>query len=93
MRLIYFVTASLASLSISKPDRAKTMASQLASKGYFAGEAVGFRFGRSSGLYNPDHIAVLMTDGSSQVKMVSLTRRILFRSERSRCSSRGLPKR
>lgn len=42
--------ASLSSLSISKPDRAKTMASQLASKGYFAGEAVGFRFGRSSGM-------------------------------------------
>ncbi|KAJ8463246.1 hypothetical protein ONZ51_g10373 [Trametes cubensis] len=50
--------SSLASLSISKPDRAKTMASQLASKGYFAGEAVGFRFGRSSGqdgLTDPTH--------------------------------------
>lgn len=32
-----------------KPDRAKTMASQLASKGYYAGEASGFRFGRASG--------------------------------------------
>ncbi|KAI8989762.1 atypical/PIKK/PI4K protein kinase [Trametes punicea] len=42
--------SSLSSLSITKLDRAKTMASQLASKGYFAGEAVGFRFGRASGL-------------------------------------------
>lgn len=40
------LAASLSSLSSSKPDRAKTMANQLTSKGYFAGEAVGFRFGR-----------------------------------------------
>ncbi|KAH9852668.1 atypical/PIKK/PI4K protein kinase [Lenzites betulinus] len=42
--------SSLSSLSSSKPDRAKTMTSQLTSKGYFSGEAVGFRFGRVSGL-------------------------------------------
>ncbi|TFK94778.1 atypical/PIKK/PI4K protein kinase [Polyporus arcularius HHB13444] len=42
--------ASLSSMSTFKPDRAKTMAGQLASKGYFAGEATGFRFGRASGL-------------------------------------------
>ncbi|OSD08514.1 atypical/PIKK/PI4K protein kinase [Trametes coccinea BRFM310] len=42
--------SSLASLSVTKPDRAKTLASQLTSKSYFAGEAMGFRFGRASGL-------------------------------------------
>ncbi|KAL1947994.1 hypothetical protein VTO73DRAFT_13718 [Trametes versicolor] len=50
--------SSLSSLSSSKPDRAKTMANQLTSKGYFAGEAVGFRFGRINnigGLDNPQN--------------------------------------
>ncbi|KAI0822734.1 atypical/PIKK/PI4K protein kinase [Trametes gibbosa] len=42
--------SSLSSLSSSKPDRAKMMTSQLTSKGYFSGEAVGFRFGRVSNL-------------------------------------------
>ncbi|CDO73608.1 hypothetical protein BN946_scf185014.g78 [Trametes cinnabarina] len=44
------IDRKLSSLSIMKTDRAKTMAGQLASKSYFAGEAVGFRFGRASGL-------------------------------------------
>ncbi len=39
-------------MSTFKPDRAKIMAIQLTSKGYFAGEAVGFRFGRASGEYS-----------------------------------------
>ncbi|TBU65484.1 atypical/PIKK/PI4K protein kinase [Dichomitus squalens] len=42
--------ASLSSMSIFKPDRAKTLANQLASKGYYTGEAAGFKFGRASGL-------------------------------------------
>ena len=52
-------------MSPFKPDRAKTMASQLASKGYYAGEAVGFRVGRASGkfllisLSCPDDITTL----------------------------------
>ncbi|KAI0362486.1 atypical/PIKK/PI4K protein kinase [Trametes cingulata] len=49
--------SSLSSLSTSRPDRAKTMASQLASKGYFAGEAVGFRFGRAGSADRLDHAA------------------------------------
>ncbi len=50
-RLVTCHPASLSSMSTFKPDRAKTMAGQLASKGYFAGEATGFRFGRASGQY------------------------------------------
>ncbi|KAM5531731.1 hypothetical protein V8D89_014580 [Ganoderma adspersum] len=42
--------ASLSSMSSFKPDRAKMLASQLVSKGYYTGEAVGFKFGRASGL-------------------------------------------
>ena len=41
--------ASLSSMSPFKPDRAKMLASQLVSKGYYTGEAVGFKFGRASG--------------------------------------------
>lgn len=36
-------------MSSFKPDRAKILASQLALKGYYTGEAVGFKFGRASG--------------------------------------------
>ncbi|GBE82149.1 Phosphatidylinositol 4-kinase stt4 [Sparassis crispa] len=36
---------SLSTLSAWKPDRAKVMASQVASKSYFKGEVTGFRFG------------------------------------------------
>lgn len=36
-------------MSSWKLDRAKMMASQVASKGYFAGEVTGFRFGRVDG--------------------------------------------
>ncbi|PCH37888.1 atypical/PIKK/PI4K protein kinase [Wolfiporia cocos MD-104 SS10] len=37
---------SLSTLSSWQPDRAKALASQMASKGYFAGEVTGFRYGR-----------------------------------------------
>lgn len=37
-------------MSALKPDRSKMMASQLASKAYFAGEALGFRLGRLDGI-------------------------------------------
>ncbi|KAI0647399.1 atypical/PIKK/PI4K protein kinase [Trametes meyenii] len=47
--------ASLSALSTSKPDRAKTMTSQLTLKGYFAGEVTGFRYGRASGLGGLDN--------------------------------------
>ncbi|KAH9945818.1 atypical/PIKK/PI4K protein kinase [Epithele typhae] len=46
--------SSLASMSMFKPDRAKTMASQLASKGYYTGEAAGYRIGRASGMDDLD---------------------------------------
>ncbi|KAH9952080.1 atypical/PIKK/PI4K protein kinase [Amylocystis lapponica] len=39
---------SLSSMSTWKPDRAKLMASQVASKAYCAGEVMGFQFGRLS---------------------------------------------
>lgn len=41
--------ASLSSLSRWKPDRARVLASQLASKGYFAGEAAGLRLAFNNG--------------------------------------------
>jgi phosphatidylinositol 4-kinase len=45
--------ASLANLSSWKPDRAKILASQLASKGYFAGEAAGLRLASREGRNTP----------------------------------------
>ena len=47
---IYFELASLSTLSGWEPDRAKILASQLASKGYFAGEAAGLRLASREGL-------------------------------------------
>ncbi|KAI0934808.1 hypothetical protein AcW1_006214 [Taiwanofungus camphoratus] len=44
---------SLAAMSSWKLDRAKMMASQVASKGYFAGEVTGFRFGRVDATQKP----------------------------------------
>jgi phosphatidylinositol 4-kinase len=41
--------ASLSLLSGWKPDRAKMLASQLASKGYFAGEVAGIRLASQDG--------------------------------------------
>lgn len=51
---------SLSSLSSRRLDRSKMLASQVASKGYFAGEVTGFRFGRSDFSQPPNVLA--MTD-------------------------------
>jgi len=42
--------ASLSLLSGWKPDRAKMLASQLASKGYFTGEVAGIRLASRNGM-------------------------------------------
>ncbi|CCM00003.1 uncharacterized protein FIBRA_02028 [Fibroporia radiculosa] len=56
---------SLSGLSTWKPDRAKVLASQIASKGYFAGEVNGFRFGRSYGgsVLGTEFVPVTEIDG------------------------------
>jgi len=46
---IHFCTASLAALSKHKPDRAKTVTSQIASKAYYIGEIAGLRLAGRGG--------------------------------------------
>lgn len=46
-----FASVSLASLSQWKIDRAKMLSSQIAIKGYFAGEAAGIRLAHRASVY------------------------------------------
>ena len=55
--LSVLLPASLAALSKHKPDRAKALASQIASKAYFAGEIAGLRLASRRG--NPILLTLL----------------------------------
>ena len=73
-------------MSIFKQDRAKTLASQLASKGYYSGEAVGFKFGRASGECGGSGVLVIMVEiALPKVWTDWKTRDPSCRSEKLRC--------
>ena len=57
--LTHFSKGSLSAISVWKPDRTKTLASQIASKSYFSGEIAGLRlFRRTSKLLLPPGLSV-----------------------------------